>query len=446
MKRELNFYPDTRLIYKQADDRIQQQIEDVEDLLRQDIDLLIISPNEADALTPVVEKVYNKGIPVIVIDRKISSPAYTAYVGGDNYGIGKMAGEYAGSILKGRGKVLEIMLVPELSPAVYRHRGFIDGLKKYPGIQLVKEINGELLKRGNDTTIINFLKKSPQIDLVFAHNDYLAQEFIKQQKLSGFAGDPKTIGVDGLPGKGEGLEMVANGQITATMLYPTGGEEAIRIAHKILNKESFTKENNLQTTVIDSNNVRYTQLQALKMKSQQQSIERQQTLVSNLRAVYKNQQTVLYTIIILFVIALTFGVLTFYSLKRNRKINRVLQLQNAEISNQKDEIIQQKEKVEELSVKAQAANEAKVNFFTNISHEFRTPLTLIAGPLEELQLANKNQPQQANNLHLIQKNVMRLLRLINQLMDFRKIEVDKMSISASENEYGGVCIGSSQVF
>ena len=94
-------------------------------MLQQDIDLLIISPNEADALTPVVEKVYNKGIPVIVIDRKISSPAYTSYVGGDNYEVGKMAGEYAGSILKGKGKVLEITVLPESSPAVERHQGFL---------------------------------------------------------------------------------------------------------------------------------------------------------------------------------------------------------------------------------------------------------------------------------------------------------------------------------
>jgi signal transduction histidine kinase len=177
------------------------------------------------------------------------------------------------------------------------------------------------------------------------------------------------------------------------------------------------------------------------MKSQQQSIKRHQAMLTNLKTIYKSQQIVLYTIIVLFIVALTFGVLTLYSLRRNREINRVLQLQNAEILKQKDEILRQKneilkqkEKLEELSAKAQAANEAKVNFFTNISHELRTPLTLIMGPLEELQTSNKNQPQQVHNLNLIQKNVIRLLRLINQLMDFRKIELDKMALHASEND------------
>ncbi len=441
MKRELTFHPGTRLIYKQAYNNTQQQIKDVQDLLLQDIDLLIISPNEAAALTPVVEEVYNKRKPVIVIDRKISSPAYSSYVGGDNYEVGKMAGEYAGSILKGTGKVLEITVLPQSSPAVERHRGFLDALNKYPDVLFVKEINGELLKQDSDTTVADFLRKNADIDLIFAQNDFLAKRVNNQYEKPGVAAKPKIIGVDGLPGKEEGLEMVANKQITATMLYPTGGEEAIQIAHKILNKLPFARENNLQTTVIDSNNVRYTQLQSQKMKSQQQSIERHQTMLSNLKAIYKSQQIVLFTIIVLCIVALTFGVLTLYALRRNREINRVLQLQNAEILKQKDEILKQKdeilkqkEKVEELSVKAQAANEAKVTFFTNISHEFRTPLTLIMGPLEELQTSNKNQPQQAQNLNLIQKNVSRLLRLINQLMDFRKIEVDKMRLHASEND------------
>ena len=434
MKRELTFHPDIKLIYKQADNNTQQQINDVKELLQQDIDLLIISPNEADALTPVVEKVHNQGKPVIIIDRKISSPAYTSYVGGDNYEVGKIAGEYAGSILKGSGNVLEITLLPQSSPAVERHQGFLNAINKYPGLKLLKEINGELLKQDDDTTVMGILKRNPDIDLIFAQNDFLAKRVNNLYKKISTNKKPKIIGVDGLPGEGEGLEMVADKQITATMLYPTGGEEAIRIAHKILNNEPFERSYNLQTTVIDSNNVRYTQLQSLKMKSQQQSIERQQNMLAYLNTIYKNQQIVLYTIIILFVLALTFGVLTFYSLKNNRKINRVLQLQNTEISKQRDEIIKQKEKLEELSAKAQAANEAKVNFFTNISHEFRTPLTLIMSPLEELQTINKSQPLQVHNLNLIQKNVIRLLRLINQLMDFRKIELDKMALHASEKD------------
>lgn len=212
------------------------------------------------------------------------------------------------------------------------------------------------------------------------------------------------------------------------MLYPTGGEEAIRTAMKILNKEDFKKENNLQTTVIDSSNVRLMQLQAAKVASQQQSIERQHKMLEEQEKTYKSQTTLLYIVASLLILAVALGGFVFYSLRENRKINEKLQLQNFEISDQKN-------KLEDMSAKANAANEAKVAFFTNISHEFRTPLTLILGPLEELLASSKNAHSQ--NLNLIQKNVIRLLRLVNQLIDFRKIEVDKMRLRASENDLIG---------
>ncbi|HKG68023.1 MAG TPA: ATP-binding protein, partial [Segetibacter sp.] len=238
---------------------------------------------------------------------------------------------------------------------------------------------------------------------------------------------PKIIGVDGLPCNGCGMQFVSEKLITATMLYPTGGDEAIRIALKILNGEDFKKDNILQTTVLDSANVRVMQLQASKVISQQESIERQQKMLEEQSRIYNNQRTLLYILVSSLVLALTSGGFVFYSLRENRKMNKKLQLQNLEISDQKN-------KLEEMSAKAQAANEAKVNFFTNISHEFRTPLTLILAPLEELLANSKNLYNQIQNLNLIHKNVIRLLRLVNQLMDFRKIEVDKMRLRASEND------------
>lgn len=132
MKRELSFHPNVTLIYKQADANTQKQISQVKELINQDIDLLIVSPNEAGPLTPVVEEAFKKGMPVIVIDRKISSPSYSAYVGGDNYEVGRMAGEYAVHLLKGKGKIIEITVLPGSSPAYERHKGFADAIKNYP--------------------------------------------------------------------------------------------------------------------------------------------------------------------------------------------------------------------------------------------------------------------------------------------------------------------------
>jgi signal transduction histidine kinase len=230
--------------------------------------------------------------------------------------------------------------------------------------------------------------------------------------------------VDGLPGKGEGMQLVADKVIKATMLYPTGGEEAIQLALKILAGQPVEKENLLQTTAIDSTNVRIMQLQAAKTASQQHLIERQQSMMAEQNRIYNNQRTFVYVLFSSLMLALALGGIAAYSLRENRKINKKLHLKNLEISDQKAQL-------EVMSAKAQAANEAKVNFFTNISHEFRTPLTLILGPLEELLANTKNSYATNQSLSLIQKNVLRLLRLVNQLMDFRKIEVDKMKLQAS---------------
>ena len=446
MKRELSFHTNVTLLYKQADANTLKQKEQVKELLTHDIDLLIVSPNEAEPLTPVITEAFNNGVPVIVVDRKIASAAYTAYVGGDNYEVGRMAGEYAVHLLKGKGNIIEITLPPGSSPASERHKGFADALAKYPNLHLVHQINGEWLKQNEEDSVTRIIRQHVDADLVFAQNDFLASKTADLYKRNGLP-KPLLIGVDGLPGNGEGMQLVSDRAITATMLYPTGGEEAIQIALKIINKQPFKKENLLQTTVIDSTNVRIMQLQAAKAASQQRQNERQQTMLSEQKKIYNSQRTFVYILTSSLALALALGGLAFYSLSENRKINRKLQLKNIQISeslhenNKINEMLQaknreitdQKAQLEVMSARAQAATEAKVAFFTNISHEFRTPLTLILAPLEELMAVCKNQHVAVHNLTLIQKNVMRLLRLVNELMDFRKIEVDKMKIYASQH-------------
>lgn len=426
MKRELSFHPELSLVYRQADGNSEKQINQVKELLSQRVDILIISPNEAEPLTPIVEEAFNSGTPVIVVDRKISTPLFTAYVGGDNYGIGKMAGEYAAALLHGKGDIIEITGLPKSTPEIERNNGFVEALKKFPSLKIVEKINGEWYKQKAKEELLKIVDKYANVDLIFAHNDMMAYSAYEVYKSKGLP-KPKIIGVDGLPCDGCGMQFVSEKLITATMLYPTGGEEAIRTALKILNKEDFRKENIIQTTVLDSTNVHIMQLQASKVISQQSSIERQKNMLEEQRRSYKSQQNLLYILLVSLILVLALAGFVFYSLRQNRKINKKLQLQNLEISEQKNLL-------EEMSMKASAANEAKVAFFTNISHEFRTPLTLILGPLEELLASSKNQYNQVQNLNLIHKNVIRLLRLVNQLMDFRKIEVDKMRLRASEND------------
>lgn len=422
MKRELSFHSNLKFISRQADGNSHKQIQQVRELLKESIDLLIISPNEVEPLTPVVEEIYNKGIPVIVLDRKIASKLYTAFVGSDNFDIGKQAGDYAAKLLNGKGNIVEITGLPKSSPAIERHNGFLYAMQNHPAIKIIKTIDGEWIKHTAQTNLSAALTPADPVDLIYTHNDLMGLGAYEVLKKKGFSTIPKIIGVDGLPD--EGMQFVSEKVLTATMLYLTGGEESIQIANQILNKEEFKKDTYLQTSVVDSTNVRLFQLQANKVKGQQKEIERQQSNLLELVRAQNTQRTFLYMLVLIVVLAISFGGIAFYSLRENRMINKKLNLQNIEILNQKDQLV-------EISAKAQLANEAKVNFFINISHEFRTPLTLILGPLEDMLLNIKN--ASPSTVALVHKNAMRLLRMVNQLIDFRKIEVDKMAVKASEN-------------
>ena len=426
MKRELSFWPDVNFIMKDAGGSTPLQIQHIEQLIKADVDLLIVSPNESEPVTPIVEKAYQQGIPVVILDRKTNSQQYTAYVGANNVEVGKLAGSFATSLLKGRGKVLEISERPGSSADVERHTGFLEAIRPYPDLTVVKKMSADWEMRDLAEPLSKLLKQNPDFDLIFCQNDRRAYTASRVLERLGLQNHIKLIGVDGLSGKNNGIDLVGRGKISATILYPTGGEEAIHTAMSILRKEAFKRDNLLQITVIDSTNVRMMKLQNDKLVSQQQDIERRQQKIEEQRAISENQTLIIYAISATLFLALVFGFLSFYSLRENRKINRRLAIQNQEISDQKDQI-------EQLARKADIEHEAKLKFFTNISHEFRTPLTLILAPIDDILAQDRFRNSSIQQeLTLVRKNAMRLLRLVTQLLDFRKIESKNMPLHVRE--------------
>ena len=264
------------------------------------------------------------------------------------------------------------------------------------------------------------------VQLIFAQNDRLAFGASRVCRKLGLDQKIKIIGVDGLPGENGGIDLVEKGTLKATILYPTGGKEAIQTAATILDNKTFKKENVLATTIIDSTNVRLMRLQNEKLSALQDDIDRSEQKLNQEKMIARNQTNIIYAISLSLALALILGSILFYYLRENKKINARLALQNEEISSQRNQLI-------ELGRKAKEATDAKFNFFTNISHELRTPLTLILGPLEEVLSSAKLQFAIKARLEMVKKNAMRLLRLVNQLMDFRKIEEGKMKMRASEN-------------
>jgi signal transduction histidine kinase/DNA-binding response OmpR family regulator len=426
MYRELSFDPKVDFIMKDANGNTARQIEQIQQLIDQHVDVLIVTPNEAKPITPILEKAYQQGIPVIILDRRTNSEQYTSYVGASNYDVGYTAGTYANNLLHGKGNVVEISERPGSSADIDRHRGFLGALNHHPGVHLVNKLDGDWDKQALEGPLTSLLKSRSDIQLIFAQNDRTALKAYTVCKKLGLEKTLKVIGVDGLPGANEGIDLVERGILTATVLYPTGGEEAIQTAMAILLKQPFKRENQLQTTLIDSSNVRIMKLQNEKVIAQQRDIERRQKKIVEQQAISENQATIIYAVSITLALALIFGLLSFYSLRENRKINRRLEAQNEEISDQKNQI-------EQLAEQAEIENEAKLKFFTNISHEFRTPLTLILAPVEDILDNDKIRDSLLKQeIRLIRKNTLRLLRLVNQLLDFRKIDSHKMPVLASE--------------
>ncbi|MFT4061939.1 MAG: substrate-binding domain-containing protein [Edaphocola sp.] len=424
MRRELNFHPNVTLKYKQADGNSDKQIAQINELTKSGIDILIVSPNEAGPLTPVVEQAYKQGIPVIVIDRKIEGDNYTAYIGADNREIGILAGQYAAKVLAGKGRVKVITGLPKSSPAIERLNGFMQAIGHYPQISLDEVVNGGWLR---DSAYSKILKDSSiyKCNLIFAQNDMMALGAVKAIEKRGLPHIP-VMGVDALYGKGAGIDLIMNKTIIASLLYPTGGEEAIRTALQIMDKKKVAKNRYLPTIVIDSLNVLTMKLQTDKLNEQQASIEKQAQLLENQERKYSSQRTLLYILVCSFALALLFSIIAFVALNANRRKNRLLFLQNEEIKAQKI-------RIEKMADEAEANHQIKLDFFTNISHEFRTPLSLIAGPAEVLQgyLKSQGSKEMLQHATVIRKNANRLLGLVNQLLDLRKIEVQKMPVNYS---------------
>lgn len=427
MQREVSFYPDLALEIKDAENSSIKQVEHIRQFIAQNVDLLIVSPNESVPITPVVEEAFEKGIPVIVVDRRTGSSLYSAYVGANNYEVGKLAGELVAKLLNGQGKIVEVWGLKGSSPALDRHTGFMEAISAYEGLEVVGEVKGEWEKEIAKSRF----PESPyalqeDVDLIFAHNDVMALGVFESLKEIRNTDDLKFVGIDGLGGPKGGIQFIEDGILDGTVLYPTGGEEIIRLASKILHNEPYDKENILNSTVIDERNVHIMKQQVNKILSQHKSIERQQERIAEQIRIYRTQRTLLYIVLGSLIGIVILGGLALLALREKQEMNKVLIRKNREVISQRNEIAK-------MAKKAEKATQAKFKFFTNISHEFRTPLTLILGPVEDA--LRSDIPQELKkDLFLVKKNAHRLLKLVNQLMDFRKVENQKMKVRASEND------------
>jgi ribose transport system substrate-binding protein len=212
-----------------------KQVSDVENFITQGVDLLMISPFEAQPLTPIVTKAFKAGIPVIELDRQTTGDQYTAFVGGDNQDIGKQAGEYvAKTLLADGGDVAVLQGLPSTTPAVQRTDGFKEGVKANPKVNIVAVQPADWLPDKAQTVFDAMLRANPSIKVVYANNDLMANGAFLALKGQNKTGQVAVIGTDGLPDPAGGVAAVLRGDFNATLVYPTGAEAAFDLAKKIL--------------------------------------------------------------------------------------------------------------------------------------------------------------------------------------------------------------------
>lgn len=423
-------YLNDSLIVKLAssnDDNMLQN-KQVNQFIDEGVDLLIVSPNQLSAISKAVERAYDKGIPVILYDRKTNSDKYTAFIGCDNYTIGKSMGTFIAQQLQGKGRIVEISGLEGSSPALERHRGFMDAIKPYPGLQVVASEGGNWKEEGGIQAMKRILKQTQDFDYVFAHNDCLAWGAYVAARQMRVKRNYKYTGVDGMATEGGGLELVRDGIFEASYLYPTKGDEVIALAMKILKHQPYERDNYLSTSIITQANAALTLMEARDAERQTHNLKTLHKQVNQYLSDYNSQKVMLIGLCLFLFVCLAAAALIFRGYLIKVKLNETLAKTNGELKRLNVELGEKNGELKRLNEEVLELTHSRLVFFTNISHELRTPLTLIADPVEMLLEDSGIKGKSRELLKMVQRNALALQQLVSNILDFRKIQNGKMEL------------------
>lgn len=427
INREIISHDDAIVEIRSADDSSARQIEDIRYFADNGFDIIIVSPNEAVSLTPVIREVYEKGMPVIIFDRNIDGDSYTARIGVDDEGIGKAAAHYALHMLGGEARALEIQGLPGSTPAEDRHKGFVAEFTAGGG-RILAGAPADWRQEDAEALADSLFRAHPDVNLIYAHNDRMAIGASKVAERMGIRERIKIIGIDAAPTIG--IQAVADSVIDATFLYPTEGHRLIQTALAILKDGHYDKEVRLPaSSAVDLTNADILLLQNETLEQETDKMKILKGKIDDYWAQHSSQTSLFYASIA--IIVLLFGV-AFLLLRAYWQHSR----HQKQLLEQNRLLEQQRDTEKELNEKLQAATQSKLMFFTNVSHDLRTPLTLISEPVEQLARADNLTPQQQTLIRIADKNVKILRRLINQILDFRKYENGKLDLHLTEIDLG----------
>lgn len=405
-------YYDVDLQIKSANDDVRLQTEQINRFVEQGVDLLVVAPGQV-SISPAIDKAYEKGIPVIVFDRRTHSDKYTAYIGANNHEIGASMAEFMANANTAGTKVVELCGLSSSSPAIERSEGFDSVAALRPNIDIVKKVYADWTEEGAYRVMDSLLSTPyPAFNSIFAHNDRMAMGARRAVVKHGI--DPKTIklcGIDAMPQQGGGMQLVAEGKLFASSIYPTRGDEVMRLAMKILTHKPYDRENRLSSALVTEANARVLLMQYDETTRQQGHLSELRDRVDKTVSDFKTQR--IYLLIMLGALLLL-GMAYVYVVRANRAKARL----NRQLADSVEQQRQMTKHIEELT-------HTQLQFFTNISHELRTPLTLIAGPTEQLLEDKTVQGTHRRMLQMVERNTKILIQLVSEILDFRKVQNNK---------------------
>lgn len=425
INREIMFHEDAVAEIRSADDSSAKQIADIRYFVDNGFDIIIVSPNEAEALTPIIKEVYEKGIPVVIFDRNINGDTYTARIGVDDRGLGRSAAHYA-LHLSGKGaKAIEIYGLKGSTPAEGRHEGFVSEFEKNGGT-LLTSVASNWNKEDAEAAVDSLLEIYSDVDLIYAHNDRMAIGASEVARRHGRR-DIRIIGIDAAPNIG--IKAVADSVIDATFLYPTEGHRLIQTALAILKNEPYKKETILPvSSAVDLTNADILLLQNEALKEEKGKMKLLKAQIDDYWAQHSSQTSLFYASIAIIVLLFGVGFLLLRAYWQRSRHQKELMARNRLLEEEKN-------KQTQLNEQLRIATQSKLVFFTNVSHDLRTPLTLIAEPVAQLAEAGNLTPQQSTLIRIANKNIKILQRLINQILDFRKYENGKLGLTLTETDF-----------
>ena len=337
MVMESNFHDGVELRFATAHGDSKRQIQQINSLVDSGIQLLIVAPNQKSSVTSAIDRAYDKGIPVIVFERKTDSQKYTAFVSADNYEMGRQMGEYVVSRLNGKGNIMEVEGLKGSSSAEERHKGFLETLTQYPEVKVVARLQGDWTEQTAYQAVKDYKGDLNAIDFVFGHNDRSAigaREVFQERQ----AKMPLFCGIDGLPGENGGIRQVRDSLLDASYIYPTRGDLLLQLALDILEGKPYAKETLLTSALVTHDNANVLLLESDEVARQAQNLDKLQTQASSYLKQLDTQRTITLMALILIALLLLTMVLFFLyhrskvSAQRERMVNNLWNMEVSEIA------------------------------------------------------------------------------------------------------------------